>query len=72
MKKSLSLTLFLSAVLMGELLAQPVITSPTINLQPPVPTRAHTMKADARNTRDGAGRRRPNAGVPGAGAILIF
>ena len=56
MKKSLPLTLFLSAVLMGELLAQPVITSPTINLQPPVPTRAHTMKADARNTRDGAGR----------------
>ena len=52
MKKSLPLTLFLSALLVGELLAQPPIISPTINLQPPVPTRAHTMKSDARNTRD--------------------
>ena len=59
MKKSLPLPLLLSAVLLGELAAQPPIVGPSINMQPQVPVRAHTMKGDARDVRDSS--RQPKA-----------
>ncbi|MFA5504206.1 MAG: ankyrin repeat domain-containing protein [Vulcanimicrobiota bacterium] len=59
-KKSLPL-ITLSFLLCGELWAQPPIVGPSINIQPPAPVRAHTMKSDARKVRDSS---RPTTPAP--------
>lgn len=49
------LPLLLTLALSGYLAAQPPITGPSINITKPPPVRAHTMKQDARETRDASG-----------------
>ena len=60
MKSRFTLTLALPLLLCGQLAAQPPITGPSINIQPPPPVRAHTMKQDARDTRDSTRPKKSN------------
>lgn len=53
------LSLTLAFFLFGPSAAQLPITSPQINIQRPPPVRAHTMKQDARETRDATSPTRP-------------
>lgn len=58
--KHLSLSgIVLSGLLAVSTSAQPPIMAPSINLQPNVPVRAHTMKGDAREVRDQSRQQAP-------------